>query len=751
MTDDAPTSTGPDEVRIPAEPGVIDVPVGRGRSVRLRVDTPADTEMHITLEREPLGDWLRRSLSVAGSQSLALGERILRYWPLPLDATLFIGALLVYASVRLIGLTQYPIYFFTDEALQTNLAGEFLKYNFHSPQGELFPTYFRVFNTWNLNVSVYLQLIPYVLVGKSVFWTRATVALTTVLGAFWVGRMLKDNFKIPFWWVGVLVFSLIPVWFLHSRTAFETPLMAVFYIGFLYYYLCYRQGDVRKVYAAVAFGSLAFYTYSAGKLIVPVLGIFLLLSDLKYHWQQRKTLLKAAVVLVLFILPLVRFTLAHPEAQAEQLGNLTSVLMQPIPWTEKASLYFKNYLFALSPGYLFIPNNFDLVRHQMGPLPQIMTWMLPFYFIGIALCIANFRNAAYRVVLFGLLAVPSSPALVTIGATRVLSLVGPAAVLITLGLVAVLNYFQGRAPRFPAWVTAVLLFVFLASANFRLLGRALTEGPTWSEDYSLGGMQYGGIQLFERIREYHEANPDIEISVTPNWSNGTGELAGFFFDVPWPFTLADPFMFIDDSNADLSHYMIIALPNEYERILESPKVKDIRVIDLLEYPNGEPGFYFLTMEHAGSAAELIELEIELRQTPVEEQVEVDGEVWTVRHTPTDMGQLKDLFDNNPDTVARTGGGNPFIIEVFFPDVRTLSGVELITGSHNAEIIVQVFQPGEAEPQSYLLAHQGSISDPIALIEFEEPVEIDHILISVRDVGLGEPANIHVWQIEFLSE
>lgn len=750
MTDDATTSTGPDEVRISPESGVVDVPLGRGRSVRLRVDKSGDSDLRILVEREPLGDWLRRSATVAGGQALALGERLVRYWPLPLDATLFIGALLVYAIVRLIGLTQYPIYFFTDEALQTNLAGEFLKYNFRTPQGELFPTYFRVFNTWNLNVSVYLQLIPFVLVGKSVFWTRATVALATVLGAFWLGRTLKDIFKVPFWWAGVLIFSLIPVWFLHSRTAFETPLMAAFYIGFIYYYLCYRKGDVRKVYAAVVLGSLAFYTYSAGKLIVPVLGVFLLVADLKYHWQQRKTLLKAAVVLVLFILPLVRFTLAHPEAQAEQLGNLTSVIFQPIPFYEKVSLYLKNYFFALSPGYLFIPNNLDLVRHQMGPIPQFMTWMLPFYFIGIALCIANFRNAAHRTLLLALLAVPSSPALVTIGATRVLSLVGPAAMLITLGLVAILNYYQARAPRIPVWVTALLLFALLTRANFNLLDRALTEGPTWSEDYSLGGMQYGGIQLFEAIRQYHEANPDVKISVTPNWSNGTGELAGFFFEHPWPFTLADPFMFIDDPTVKLDEFLIIALEDEYQRILLSPKVTNIQVVELLEYPNGEPGFYFLTMEHVGSAAELIELEIELRQTPVEGRVEVDGEVWTIRHTPMDMGQLKDMFDNNPDTVARTGGGNPFVIEVFFPDARTVSGAELITGSHNAEIIVQVFPTGTSEPQTYLLQHQGSVADPVAVVEFESPVETDHILVSVRDVGLGEPANIHVWQIEFIT-
>jgi len=62
---------------------------------------------------------------------------------LPLDTVLGLLALLTFAATRLIGLAQYPIYFFTDEAANTVLAAEFLDNGFRDQFGQLFPRTFR--------------------------------------------------------------------------------------------------------------------------------------------------------------------------------------------------------------------------------------------------------------------------------------------------------------------------------------------------------------------------------------------------------------------------------------------------------------------------------------------------------------------------------------------------------------------------------------------------------------------------------
>ncbi len=57
-------------------------------------------------------------------------QDISNIWPYSFTKTLFGFSLLIYLLVRLVGLTSFPIYFFSDEAVQTNLAADFLRDNF---------------------------------------------------------------------------------------------------------------------------------------------------------------------------------------------------------------------------------------------------------------------------------------------------------------------------------------------------------------------------------------------------------------------------------------------------------------------------------------------------------------------------------------------------------------------------------------------------------------------------------------------
>src|SRR3972149_948667 len=52
-----------------------------------------------------------------------------------LDKRLFFLSLAVFAVTRLIGIENFPIYFFSDEAAHTGLAAEFLHNGFRAPAG----------------------------------------------------------------------------------------------------------------------------------------------------------------------------------------------------------------------------------------------------------------------------------------------------------------------------------------------------------------------------------------------------------------------------------------------------------------------------------------------------------------------------------------------------------------------------------------------------------------------------------------
>ena len=129
---------------------------------------------------------------------------------LTLGSVLFASSLLVYLLTRLIGLEQFPIYFFTDEAVHTVLAEQLVKNGFQY-DGAFLPTYFSMGSTFALNsLSVYLQVIPFILFGKSIFVTRAVSVFISLIGAVAVGLTLRDFFKMKYWWSGCVCLIRAP-------------------------------------------------------------------------------------------------------------------------------------------------------------------------------------------------------------------------------------------------------------------------------------------------------------------------------------------------------------------------------------------------------------------------------------------------------------------------------------------------------------------------------------------------------------
>ena len=157
-----------------------------------------------------------------------------------LPLTLFVLATVVYDVTRFVGLAQFPIYFFTDEAIQTVQAARFIANGLRDSAGHFFPTYFENGAYYNLSVSVYAQVLPYLAFGKSIAVTRGVSAMISLFGAVVVSLTLKNIFHAKWWWLGTLLLAVTPAWFLHSRTAFEVVIMVALYAGFLYFYLLYR-------------------------------------------------------------------------------------------------------------------------------------------------------------------------------------------------------------------------------------------------------------------------------------------------------------------------------------------------------------------------------------------------------------------------------------------------------------------------------------------------------------------------------
>jgi hypothetical protein len=665
-------------------------------------------------------------------------------FPRSLELTLFGLAIAVYLLTHLVALTRFPIYFFSDEAIQTVAAANLVRDNLRDEEGTYLPTYFKNGPYYNLSTSVYAQVLPHILFGKSVYITRSTSVLISLLAAISVSLMLRNIYKVPYWWAGVLLLSVAPAWFLHSRTAFETVLFASFYALFIYAYLLYRYRSPHYLYYSIILGALAFYTYSPGQVVIALTGILLLISDAGYHWQNRKLLIRAFALGIILALPYLRFRISHPTAPFEHLRILDSYWLQPIPFNEKLTKFGSEYLFGLSPGYWFIPNERDLPRHLMKGYGHILFVFLPFAVLGLILTFRKFRSSMYRTLLICLLVIPVGGAIVEIGITRVLAFVIPAILLIALGFNQLMTWLESK--RLPRKGLAISLFVVLTLSNLFMLRDVLVNGATWYQDYGLGGMQYGAQQLFPRVSSYLRNAPETEVILSPTWANGTDVVARFFLGDPLPIQIGSVDGHISQLKPLDQDTLFVMTTAEYQLAQESGKFKDILVEEILHYPNGAPGFYFVRMGYVDQIERIMEEERRERLVLSSAEIKIEGETVVVNYSILDMGEVEHIFDGDPHTLGRTFEANPAIIELLFPSSRTFRGVSVIIGSTEAEIRAVLQADPNSEPLEYMKTFQGSVEQPEAVFNFPEPTQGQLLRLEIRDLRQSEPGNVHIWEI-----
>ena len=510
-----------------------------------------------------------------------------------LEFFLAIGAIIIYLSVRLIGLECFPIYFFADEAAQTVLAEELVENDFRIGE-ELFPTYFYNVDKYSLSVSVYLQVLPYLLWGKSIAVTRGVSVLVSLLGAITVGLILKQIFRTQYWWLGILTLSVTPAWFLHSRTAFETVMATAFYAVFLYAYLLYLYRSPKFLYLMVFAGALTFYTYNPTRMVILVSGGLLLFSDFRYHWQNRKVVLLSMLFLGIFAVPYFRFQYYHPFVEWDHLFLLNSYWTHEISFAEKILYFSKEYLKGLSITYWYAPKTQDIPRHVMLGYGHLLWFLLPFMLVGLWQAIRNWQSPAYRVLLIALLSAPVGGALLENNVTRTLSIVVPVSLLTVIGILKAVDLLRFLRER--QTFLAIGLFLVFCLGNVVILYDVLENGPTWFDDYGLHGMQYGGKQVFTKVNDFLNESPGVRAGVSYQlsyqWLNGPEMVKKFFIDEPERFFWA-VWEIIEEQNItfDVGTLFVVS-PDEWKNVLGA-NTHEFVVLEIIPYPDKSPGFYFV--------------------------------------------------------------------------------------------------------------------------------------------------------------
>jgi len=671
-----------------------------------------------------------------------LRDRLFVRPKLTLASTLFLLGLLVYLLVRVIGLADFPVYFFTDEAAQTILAQDCLRGHFKNYAGELFPTFFENGGKYNLGFSIYAQMIPLIVFGRSVFVTRLVTVIFALLAAIAIGLTLRNIFKIKQWWVGVLILSLTPAWFLHSRTAFETVLAVSLYAIFIFFYLMYRFRGRNYLFPSLLCGALAFYSYSSMQPVVLVTGILLLILDSPYHFKGRWITLAGAGEIILLSLPYVRFVFSHPYESYHQLEMLGSYWVSSISFSEKICHFLSEYLRGLNPVFWYGNDPYELIRHVMLGYGHLPRFFLPFLIIGLIYGILKLKDPLYRILLAILLVAPVGAAVVQLGITRILVLVIPATLYTAIGL----SLFMDWISRFRLSVRVISLAVFLALSctNIWMLVDALHNGPLWYSDYSLSGLQYGARQVFPAAAKYLKGNPQKKVILSPSWANGTDVVARFMLSDPVPIELGSIDGYFNEYRVTQDTTFIM-IPDEYRRVTASDKFTNIQVLQTLNYPDGNPGFYFVSLDYAPGIKERLEAERDARRKLVIGRLVINGIQTEVRYSMLDMGVIGSAFDSDNATVIRTLEANPFVIELVFQESTPIKRVTLRIGGTTTATTLYI----ESDDGSHIImnGHASEESHPRdVVINLTKPTLTTFLRIEIESVYDPEPAHVHLWEV-----
>jgi hypothetical protein len=335
----------------------------------------------------------------------------------------------------------------------------------------------------------------------------------------------------------------------------------------------------------------------------------------------------------------------------------------------------------------------------------------------------------------------------------------PVAILALIGADTIFRLIRPPKARFAA---ALLVFALPAFAAMGMLRDALVHGPYWYRDYAWG-QQWGARQIFEVVRGYLKSDPKVLIKLTSEWANGADTFPRFFlkrgspeakrvgmgnvldFESERMASLPSPILAAEIERVPRTIYVMT--PKELETAKTSEAISLVRVDQVLNYPDGTPGFYFARLTPSPAIKEIVARGREKLHALVDGSVEIDGRTVSVRHTRMDIGRLEDLVDGNPRSLGRFNGTNPAILEVHFTPPRPLREVRLALTAGSWNVRLGLVEAESARPRSYEASRSGVRDLEMEIPIDRGPAKTAVLRIEIRQVDAGDFTIVHLRELE----
>lgn len=369
--------------------------------------------------------------------------------------------------IRLSGLAFSPPGFFCDETSIGYNAYSILETG-KDEHGIHFPVFFKAFGDFKNPVFVYLAAIPIKIFGLNVFSVRSTSAF---LGIFSIILFIYFIYLLKRDWIfalsGGLVLSLIPWHFQFSRVAFEAISMVFFITLDMVLFTLFIKNKKPLYYLLFVLSMVvSFFTYSTGRLVIPIMAIILVILWRRDILYKRATILISILGVGLLGLILLYDHMIDPTGILTRPHEVLIIDDNPPIYTV-VERFFDNYFAHLSPEFLFQHGDLNY-RHSSGVSSMLLTSFFFPLLVGLVYFISRFKKskwAAFLVLNFFLFPVASSITVINEGAqaTRTIHIVPFLAVFVLYGFWKIYGLLKHK---YVYIFAALLLFTFFESVMF---------------------------------------------------------------------------------------------------------------------------------------------------------------------------------------------------------------------------------------------------------------------------------------------
>jgi hypothetical protein len=134
---------------------------------------------------------------------------------------------------------------------------------------------------------------------------------------------------------------------------------------------------------------------------------------------------------------------------------------------------------------------------------------------------------------------------------------------------------------------------------------------------------------------------------------------------------------------------------------------------------------------------------------ITDEVSLGDETIRMSHSPLDIGQSKDVFDDNLETLMRGREANPFILDFQFSQPQTIKGLVMDFGRMDFDVRIQVYSKESTDPFIYRGEYRQQPSIPHIDIDFADgPDQVSRIYIEIEQFDPPEEVHIHIREVLF---